>query len=293
MAAKKKHPALKKGKSIAKPAPAAASAVAPSLLPGGVSPLAGGEKRKVLCIGNHSAHPQRLHGFFRNDAWQAVRMDVDAALQPDITGTLTDLKPLPTGAFHAVWCQHVLERFYPHEIGEALREIYRLLAEEGFLLLSVPDAQLAAAFIANNKSEETIYASPAGNITPMDLIYGFHKFIAQGATFSSHKYGFTAETIGLTLRSMGFTNIRIQRQNAEIVAIAYKYGYAHPERAERIVMINGHQNVAPAAVAMPDQPKSAQAAKSAPAAPVTREGALADDLDGAPRIWKPLGLKRP
>lgn len=279
MAGKKKH--IPKARKPASPVAQSQEKLLPPPLP----PREDGAKRKVLCIGFHSMGANRIHAYFRN-GWEIVRMDSDAGQTPDIVGSLNELAHVPSGSFDAIWCPHVLEHFYVHQIGAGLREMFRILNNEGLVFMTLADIELAAAYIANGKAEEEVYSSPAGPICALDIIYGYHKFISRSLFHASHKFGFTAETIGLALRSCGFTNIRVQRQNAEITAVAHKYNYDHPNRVERVVMIKGAQEQTP-----PNPPTLPQKTEKPADTPVSNvSNRTIDDLNQPPRVWIPLNL---
>ncbi len=261
-----------------------------SLVPPTLPPLANGEARKVLFLGHASAHPQRLHSYFKQDGWAVTSMDSEPSLNPDIKGTLTELSTLSSGAYDAIWAQHLLQQFYMHQIGNGLREMFRIIKDGGFVFLSIPDAQLAASFLANNKYDTAIYTSPAGPINAMDILFGYHKFLTSGATHQGHKFAFTAESIGLAMRACGFTNVQVQSQYAEIIVVGYKYPYDHPERAERVSITRGAQygDIPTVTDATAAQPK-----EGSPTAPQPlRPGMLVDELDTPPRMWKPLNLRK-
>ncbi len=272
-----------KAKSAPRPQPSAAAskkAVPPAPAPG--------EEKTVLHIGWCSALPERLHAAFRQPGWKVIRMDVNAALNPDIAGVFTDIKPVQSASIDAVWCPHLLHRFFLHDVLTGLRECFRVLKEGGRLITSVPDAQLAATYLANNKPFETVYDSPAGPVTAIDMLYGFVPALREGKTFLAHRTGFTAESLGLAMRETGFTNIQVQRDVAEITALGFKYRYDHPDRVERLALgkatrVPVNAPVAPAATAPAPAAAPAKGANTA----------TADWLYQAPAAWKPLGLNKP
>lgn len=55
-------------------------------------------KKRLLHVASGGAHILGRHGF-NPDAWQEIRLDIEPAVQPDIIGSVTDIKvfPLPTG----------------------------------------------------------------------------------------------------------------------------------------------------------------------------------------------------
>ncbi len=55
-------------------------------------------KKRLLHVASGGAHILGRHGFNPDD-WQEIRLDIEPAVQPDIIGSVTDIKvfPLPTG----------------------------------------------------------------------------------------------------------------------------------------------------------------------------------------------------
>lgn len=58
------------------------------------------------------------------------------------------------------------------------------------------------------------YHSPAGAITPLDIIYGFRPSIAQGNTYMAHRCGFTETALRGTLVANGFASVAAMRRPA-------------------------------------------------------------------------------
>ncbi len=257
-----------------KPAPAA-----PKKAPG---------SQTVLHIGWSTAVPERLHKAFRTPEWKSVRVDMDPSTKPDIEALFTEMKDVETASMDAVFCPHMLQRFFPKDAEKGLRECFRVLKEGGFLMVSLPDGQLAATFLANNKVEEAVYQSPVGGITALDMLYGYGPSIQAGKFHFAHRTAFTAESLGLLLRNVGFTNIRVQRdRGGDISAVGHKFRFDHPYRVERLSI-----TTTPAAtVSSPPVPAAPQVvAKAAPAA--AKPNPQSDWLESAPVEWKPLGLKK-
>lgn len=95
---------------------------------------------KVLHAGCGPTEPlpplfQELFG----DDIEEVRLDVDPDTKPDIVASILNLGDI--GPFHVVYASHVIEHLYPHEVPIALREFRRVLAEDGFALIFVPDLE--------------------------------------------------------------------------------------------------------------------------------------------------------
>lgn len=243
-------------------------------------------RKVVLHIGWMSTYEGGLAAQFPPAEWRELRFDVDPRIKPDFTGSPEQLIGIDDGSVDVVFIPQMLQRFPLAAAPRILSEAQRVLKDEGRLMLSVPNAQIAAVYLANNLPFQTLYESKLGPITPMDLLYGLRSGIAQGERHFLHCSGFTYEQLGLLMRDQGFTNIVIQRKGYEITALGYKYPYGHPERAERI------------ALGPPSEVETVQAAKppaASPAvnsAPLKAPNKLPDDLDVPAGMWKPLGLKK-
>ena len=95
----------------------------------------------------------------------------------------------------AIFSSHNIEHIYPHEVNVALKEFLRVLTPDGFVVLTCPDLQSVCEAVANNKLLEPLYVSPAGPISPIDILYGHRGFIAQGNHFMAHRCGFTSSSL--------------------------------------------------------------------------------------------------
>jgi SAM-dependent methyltransferase len=178
--------------------------------------------KRVLHVGCGPKSVTGLHEIFRTGEWQEVRLDIDPGVQPDIVSSITSMPEVLSDSFDAVWSSHNLEHLFAHEVPLALREFHRVLKGNGLALLTMPDLQRAAEFLAQGKFEETLYESPAGPIAAIDICFGLRTAIARGNHFMAHKTGFSAPSLGQKLVACGFHNVQVQRRNLELWAIAYK-----------------------------------------------------------------------
>lgn len=177
--------------------------------------------KKILHVGCGSYG--KVHQLFSNGEWQEIRLDIDPHANPDIINSITDMKGVASEGVDAVYSSHNLEHLYPHEVIIALKEFLRVLKPDGFCLLSVPDIEVAAKFIAEGKITEPIYTSPAGPVSPLDMIYGFRPSLANGNTFMAHKTGFTMESLGHEFMNSGFKWAKYAKDTAYSLWIkAYK-----------------------------------------------------------------------
>lgn len=168
--------------------------------------------KTVLHVGCGPYKPEKLHSLFRNGEWREVRLDIDPNVKPDIVASITDLSALSDGSVDAVFSSHNLEHLYPHEVPQALKEFRRVLkSPKGFALITLPDLQQVAQLIAEDKLDDPAYQSPAGPITPLDMLYGHRASLARGNLFMAHRTGFTAKTLAQSMAQAGFAQASVGR----------------------------------------------------------------------------------
>jgi hypothetical protein len=140
--------------------------------------------------------------------WSIVRMDIDPRYKPDIVGSAAELKRLvPAGTFQAVWSSHTIEHLYAHEVPSAIGGVFHALAQDGFAVFTCPDLIKVARLIIASGLESTAYMSPAGPITPLDMVFGHRASIARGETYMGHRTGFTQERLTKLLLDSGFVEV--------------------------------------------------------------------------------------
>ena len=156
----------------------------------------------LLHVGAGFAAPDKLPKIF-ND-YHEVRLDIDPRCKPDIVSSMTRMKLVDDSSVDAIWCSHALEHLANHEVQPTLREWRRVLKDDGFALMTMPDLQQAAQMIADGRLMETIYESPIGPITPLDMVFGHSESIERGYVNMQHRTGFTRKRLEHELRNSGF-----------------------------------------------------------------------------------------
>jgi predicted SAM-dependent methyltransferase len=140
--------------------------------------------------------------------WSELRFDIDESVQPDLVGTMTDMSSVSSESVDAVFSSHNIEHLYPHEVPVALSEFLRVLKPDGFAVITCPDLQAVCALVAEDKLTEPAYTSPAGPITPLDILYGHRPPMARGNLYMAHRCGFTEKVL-----SWNPTNFRFQKSS--------------------------------------------------------------------------------
>ena len=153
-----------------------------------------------------------MHPCFATRSWREVRFDIDPEAQPDVIGSVTDLRPhFSDATFDAIWSSHNLEHLYAHEVPLALAEFQRVLKSGGFALITCPDLEAVAADLLEKGLSAVAYEAPVGPIVVQDMIFGHGASIAAGNTFMAHRSGFTQERLGTVALEAGFAQVRVGR----------------------------------------------------------------------------------
>jgi hypothetical protein len=160
-----------------------------------------------LHIGCGPKNKARTTRGFNRKNWKEIRFDIDPAVTPDIIGSMTDMSAVSAGSVDAIYSSHNIEHLYPHEVPVALAEFKRVLSDQGFAVITCPDLKSVCALVAEDKLTEPAYTSPAGPITPLDVLYGHRPPMARGNLYMAHRCGFTQRVLGGTLRASGFSAI--------------------------------------------------------------------------------------
>jgi SAM-dependent methyltransferase len=160
-----------------------------------------------LHVGCGPARKRNTTPGFRGDNWDELRLDIDPAVKPDIVGSLTDMSAVDDESVDAIYSSHNIEHLYSHEVPVALREFLRVLKPDGFAVVTCPNLQSIGQLIADGKLTEPVYHSPAGPIAPIDMIYGYRKFVASGNPYMAHHCGFTRKVLMASLKQAGFEKV--------------------------------------------------------------------------------------
>lgn len=175
-----------------------------------VSPGDGSSRSfSVLNVGAGPKSIGKLHESFRGPRWSEIRLDIDASVDPDIIASATDLSALASGSIDAIWSSHNIEHLFAHEVPVALNEFRRVLRPDGFVLMTCPDLSQVAHLLIERGPEFVAYNSPAGPITPIDMLFGHRRSVEAGNGYMAHHIGFTPEAIAEALLAAGFGEVRV------------------------------------------------------------------------------------
>lgn len=176
--------------------------------------------RRVLNAGSGAKSIARLGAVFDRGEWDEIRIDLDPGVAPDVVGSMTDMRPhFAAQTFDAIWSSHSLEHLHSHEIPVALAEFRRILKTDGFALITCPDLETVMTLFLNHGPDHVVYQSPAGPITPLDMMFGHASSIAAGHVHMAHNSGLTAGRLTDLLRQAGFAGVIIKRKEFDLWAV--------------------------------------------------------------------------
>ena len=193
-------------------------------------------ERVLLNVGCGALEASTVPAYFEN--WRQLRVDVDATVKPDIVADLTDLSSIADRSADAIWAAHCIEHLYEHEVRVALGEFRRVLRDDGFVCVIVPDLQIIARYVAEDRLHEPLYQSAAGSVTPHDILFGFGPAIASGRTSMAHRCGFTPGMLQRCFQQQPFAELLVRRRSADFELAALARVTPAPSDAERTALMS-------------------------------------------------------
>lgn len=179
--------------------------------------------KTLLHVGSGPQDKSDLKGF-NNDDWSEIRLDIDKDVKPDIVGSLTDLSLVETASVDAIYSAFNIDHIYPHEVPIALKEFYRVLNDDGIVVITCPDMQGVCEAIAQDKLLNVLYESSSGPISPIDVLFGNRREVSAGNEYMAKKGGFTYSELDRVFFEEGFkTRVGGRREEIyELFLVAFK-----------------------------------------------------------------------
>jgi predicted SAM-dependent methyltransferase len=88
--------------------------------------------KTFLHVGCGPVHKENTTAGLSSNTWRELRFDIDANVNPDYIGTMTDMSAIEDSFVDAINSSHNIEHLYAHEVGEALSEFRRVSLRAGF-----------------------------------------------------------------------------------------------------------------------------------------------------------------
>lgn len=186
--------------------------------------------KKLLHVGCGPQNKDNLKGF-NSGEWEEIRFDIDENVKPDIKGTLIDMSLVETASIDAIYSSHNIEHLYSYEVPLALSEFYRVLKPEGIVVITCPDLESVCKSITEIGLTDVLYNSPAGPISPIDILYGHRGFISNGNEYMAHKCGFTYKSLSDAFFTTGFSGVYggSRPTNFDLWLVAFKQKHSDEE----------------------------------------------------------------
>lgn len=171
--------------------------------------------KAVLNVGGGSKAglPDRYAG------WRHVLLDIEDGPDVDLVMDARDLSP-EMGAFDGIYCSHTLEHFTEIDTPDVLKRLAAVVRPGGTIEIHVPDGDEVDRLTAEVGLHGVAYDSPAGPITPYDMIHGHQASIAAGNVHMAHHQVFTAESLRAALENAGLVDVEIAAHDFELEAMA-------------------------------------------------------------------------
>ncbi len=80
----------------------------------------------------------------------------------------------------------------------------RVRKDDGIAVILCPDLQSVCGELAKGNLLDPLYTTTSGPISPIDILYGYRKAIAQGNEYMAHKGGFTYSVLKGAFEEAGF-----------------------------------------------------------------------------------------
>jgi SAM-dependent methyltransferase len=159
---------------------------------------------------------------FRENDWHHIRVDIDVKVDPDVVDDIIHLKKFSDGSADGIYSSHNLEHLHRDDAVIAIATFRKVLKPGGLCVVGVPDFQMACEWIGKGDGFKTIYESPAGPITPYDMVFGYHR-LTRNNPHQQHRNGFTVEYLSRIFAYAGFTSATVMRgEGCDIWAFASK-----------------------------------------------------------------------
>ena len=158
---------------------------------------------KMLHIGSGPKTKANIPIEFRE--YEETRLDIDESWSPDVVADMRDLSVFDEGSFDLVYSSHNIEHLYAHEVVPTLKEWRRVLKEGGRAVIRCPDVMAVCKAVTEKGLTASLYESPAGPITALDILYGHVASMQKGNLFMAHKTGFSKDSLQMALQQAGFS----------------------------------------------------------------------------------------
>lgn len=154
--------------------------------------------------------------------YREISLDIDPKHQPDILADIYDISHIPDKFVDIAYSSHMIEHIHYFKVPTVIKELLRIVKDGGFVRLITPNMQTIADRLTSGKILDTVYQSPGGPVSAMDMLYGsrYHTH-RHSSDFMVHKCGFTKEVVETLAKQHGF-NLTVKEVNTYDLLIDIK-----------------------------------------------------------------------
>lgn len=185
-------------------------------------------KKILLNIGSGKTSVKRWTSSF--DDWVELKADI-AEVNPDIVTDIKTLNGIENNSIDAIWASHVIEHCHWHEQPMIFESFIRVLKEDGFGIIKVPDIGSIAKYIEEDLLTPIYSLDNNEMITVLDMLYGYRTQLnPQNPEYNSnmaHKMAFNVKLFRQILQHYNLQGV-LNTTNHEITVIFWK-GETMPE----------------------------------------------------------------
>lgn len=203
------------------------------------------DNKKFLHIGCGPKRKDRTTNVFNKDEWEEVTLDIDPSCKPDIIGSMTDLSMIEDNSYDALYSSHNIEHLFMHEAVEASKEFYRIIKDDGYIMVVCPDIISTCEAIVEKGPLEPLYYLRNNNneidkrlfVSGIDILYGWRQAIQAGNHYMAHKTAFSEESLTNIFFQAGFNKVasKSRKNFYDINLIAFKESSLDEQSMENLL----------------------------------------------------------
>ena len=144
-------------------------------------------------------------------------LDIDKNKNPDICADVTNLSGVEDEIVDVVYTSHMMEHLDYYKVVPVIKDFLRITKPGGQVRIVVPDIQSIAAKLVEGDILGTVYESPAGPISALDMLYGHRVSVLRGSEFMRHKTGFTKQSFTQMLEAGGLQNYTVESKGFDLL----------------------------------------------------------------------------
>jgi predicted SAM-dependent methyltransferase len=146
-----------------------------------------------------------------------ITMDIDSNYNPDIVCDILNMSEFPSNSVDVIYLSHALEHIDLMSVPNVLNEFRRILKDNGFARMIVPNLTHFLSYLTEDKLLDTVYESSAGPVTVLDVLYGHSYSIKRkNNDFMRHKMSYTVGTVK-QLASMYNLNLTAEEKDSDLI----------------------------------------------------------------------------